>query len=220
MLEWHEITIRLILAVLYGGLVGFERERKDWDVGIRTHMLAAMGSALVMMVSSFGFSDILKNPSVMLDPSRVASSVIIGIGYLGAGIILVRRPGNIKGLTTASALWVTAGIGLACGGGLYITAGVATFLVLAILYGVQVLKRKMLFNRSRHCCRITVKNEGLANEVIGKMSHMPLKFLGITVKKKKNSCVIDTVVVNRKKDNFDFLKALQDLPHVKKVSCD
>jgi len=218
MLEWNEILLRLGLAIVFGGLVGFERERKDWAVGIRTHMLACMGAALIMMVSAFGFSDILGTPNVELDPSRVASSVIIGIGYLGAGIILVLKPGNIKGLTTASALWTTAGIGLACGGGLYLTAGAATFFMLAILYGMQELQRKFSMVSVRDSLKIFVARNAEVNDVIGKIAKMPIKISGVTVKKKRGSCAISVVITSSGDiDSSALISEIQQMPQVTEV---
>jgi putative Mg2+ transporter-C (MgtC) family protein len=219
MLDWDETLIRLGLAVLLGGLVGFERERKDWAVGIRTNMLACVGSALVMMVSSFGFSDILGTPNVSLDPSRVASSVIIGIGYLGAGIILVLKPGNIKGLTTASALWTTAGIGLACGGGLYFMAVAATVIMLIVLYGMQIIQQKFSLTTVRHIFRIQLTNAADANEVISIITQLPVRISGIKVKKSHRGCKLDvSTIANDTTNHALVIRELQAVPQIKKVS--
>src|ERR1700712_1863676 len=98
MLPWSEIVIRLSLASLFGALIGLERERKDWTAGMRTHMMVCVGSSLVMMVSAFGFSDVLGTPHVELDPSRIAAQVISGIGFIGAGTIIFLKQGTIRGL--------------------------------------------------------------------------------------------------------------------------
>ncbi|RZJ31031.1 MAG: MgtC/SapB family protein [Flavobacterium sp.] len=218
MLEPVDICLRLGLAVLCGGLVGFERERKDWAVGIRTHMLACMGSSLVMMVSSFGFADILGTPNVSLDPSRIASSVIIGVGYLGAGIILILKPGNVKGLTTAAALWTTAGLGLACGGGLYFMAVAATIIMIAILYGMQIIQRKMELTSSRGKIVIMLYDEKQANEVIRKLTALPVTLSGISVTKKKKGCCIEAVIISSgKSQTAGLIPEFQSMPQVKKV---
>lgn len=129
----QEVAIRLIAAAVFGGLIGLDRQRKEGVAGLRTHMLVCVGSALIMIVSAFGFSDIMGKPSVVLDPSRMAAQVISGIGFLGAGTILFLRPQVITGLTTAAGLWAVAGIGLAIGGGLYFPAFIATLIILIIL---------------------------------------------------------------------------------------
>lgn len=142
MLTASDILIRLVLASMFGGLIGLERERKDWAAGLRTHMMVSVGSCLIMIVSSFGFSDILGTANVSLDPSRVASQVITGIGFIGAGTILFIKQGTIRGLTTASGLWTVAAIGLATGGGLYFAAGATTIIALIILWAIKPLEER------------------------------------------------------------------------------
>lgn len=107
-----EILSRLLMAALLGSVIGFERERLNWAAGLRTHMLVCVGASLMMMVSAFGFADALTQKNVVLDPSRVAAQVVSGIGFLGAGSILLRGE-VVRGLTTAASLWSVAGIGLA-----------------------------------------------------------------------------------------------------------
>lgn len=136
MLPDGEIVLRLTLAALAGSVIGFERERLLWAAGLRTHMLVCVGACLVMIVSAFGFADILGRSNVILDPSRVAAQVVSGIGFLGAGTILLRGE-IVRGLTTAASLWAVAAIGLAVGGGLYVAAGATTAIVLVILAGVK-----------------------------------------------------------------------------------
>jgi putative Mg2+ transporter-C (MgtC) family protein len=142
-IEWTEVLIRLGLAALLGGAIGLERERKDWAAGLRTHMMVCVGSSLTMMVSAFGFSDILGTPHVELDPSRVAAQVISGIGFIGAGTILFLKQGVIRGLTTASGLWTVAAIGLATGGGMYFAALAATIVALIILWVLQPFEKRI-----------------------------------------------------------------------------
>lgn len=141
MLSWNETIIRLALAALFGALIGLERERKDWSAGLRTHMMVSVGSCLIMLVSAFGFSDVLGTEHVVLDPARIAAQVISGIGFIGAGTILFLKQGTIRGLTTASGLWTVAAIGLATGGGMYFAAGVTTIIALTILWAMQPLGR-------------------------------------------------------------------------------
>jgi putative Mg2+ transporter-C (MgtC) family protein len=136
-IHW-DLVIRLLMAAALGSLIGAERERLSWAAGLRTHMLVCVGSCLFMIVSAYGFEATL-GPNVVLDPSRVAAQVVSGIGFLGAGSILLR--GNlIKGLTTAASLWTVAAIGLAVGGGLYLEALDSTVVILIILVGVKPLE--------------------------------------------------------------------------------
>jgi len=147
MIETYEVIIRLSCAALCGALIGIERERKEWAAGMRTHMMVAVGSALYMIVSAYGFEEILKHPNVSLDPSRVASQVVSGIGFLGAGTIIFLRHGIIRGLTTASGLWTVAAIGLAIGGGMFWAGLATTAIAITILWLLQPVE-VLLFSRT------------------------------------------------------------------------
>lgn len=124
-----EITLRLFVALLLGGVIGIEREYRSKEAGFRTHFLVALGSALFCIVSQYGFGVDLK------DSSRVAAQVVSGIGFLGAGTIIFQK-NAVRGLTTAAGLWVTAAIGLACGTGMYVVAIIVTVMV---LFGLEVM---------------------------------------------------------------------------------
>ncbi len=109
MISQMEIITRLVLAAVIGGLIGIEREFKNRPAGLRTHVLVSLGSALIMLISIDGFTNIVNQTG---DPARLAAQVVSGIGFLGAGTIM-RTENSINGLTTAASLWVAAGIGLA-----------------------------------------------------------------------------------------------------------
>jgi putative Mg2+ transporter-C (MgtC) family protein len=143
-----EFALRMLLATLLSGSVGLERERGERAAGLRTHALVGLGSCLVMLVSAFGFYD-WHFTSGALDPSRIAAQVVSGIGFLGAGVIIFQRDREVvRGLTTAASVWVVAGIGLAVGGGMYITAAVGTGITLLILAGLKPLERRVARRRS------------------------------------------------------------------------
>lgn len=125
----YEIALRLFLACVFGGIVGFEREKNDSPAGFRTHILVSLGSALIMILSMYGFNDFA---TVNKDPARLAAQVVSGIGFLGAGTILRDRT-SVKGLTTAASLWVVAAIGLAAGAGFYFASFFVTMLVFITL---------------------------------------------------------------------------------------
>jgi putative Mg2+ transporter-C (MgtC) family protein len=146
MISPEQIILRLLVAAVLGALVGLERERLEWAAGMRTHALVSLGSALFMVVSIFGFSDILNEQHVILDPSRVAAQVASGIGFIGAGTIIFRRE-VVKGLTTAASIWAVAAVGLAVGGGMFLAAGFSTLLALALLVLAKPLKARMFPNR-------------------------------------------------------------------------
>ena len=133
---YFDFTIRLIVASLLGVIIGLEREYRSKEAGYRTHFLVALGSALMMIVSQYGFDDVLSKDLVRLDPSRLAAQVVTGIGFIGAGTIILLQKQVVRGLTTAAGIWATSGIGLAVGAGMYKIGIVATVL---FLIGVEVL---------------------------------------------------------------------------------
>ena len=122
--------LRMLCASLCGAFIGLERSRRQKDAGIRTHMIVALGAALVMIVSKYGFFDLLQYEGLRADASRIASNVVTGVGFLGAGVIFVRDV-SIKGLTTAAGIWTTAGVGLAIGAGMY-PLGIAASVIMII----------------------------------------------------------------------------------------
>ncbi|NLO00879.1 MAG: MgtC/SapB family protein [Bacteroidales bacterium] len=166
MISWSEILIRLLLASLFGALIGLERERKNWTAGLRTHMMVCVASSLIMIVSSFGFSDILGTDHVELDPSRVAAQVVSGIGFIGAGTILFSRQGVVHGLTTAAGLWAVAAIGLATGGGLYFAAGTTTIIALFILWAIKPFERVFSRRFNKKSLKIITGNTKLLKNLL------------------------------------------------------
>lgn len=157
--------LRLAVALILGAAIGFERERGERAAGMRTHALVCVGSALIMIVSAYGFSDLPSSSNVSLDPSRIAAQVVSGIGFLGAGVILLREE-IVRGLTTAAGLWFVAGIGLACGGGLLRLAVVATALALVILVALRPVERWLFPRRRAHRVRLRVRREAVENHIL------------------------------------------------------
>ena len=152
-----EGLLRLGLAALLAGAIGIERELREQEAGLRTHMLVCVGATMFMIVGVYGWSDFrLGNQiGVIVDPSRVASYVVSGIGFLGAGAI-IRHGINVRGLTTAASLWVVAAIGVAIGVGMYEFAGATTALVLVALWPLAWVKH-MLEGRKDEARRLAVE---------------------------------------------------------------
>jgi putative Mg2+ transporter-C (MgtC) family protein len=139
--------LRLLVAAGLGSLIGLERERLDRGAGLRTHALVATASALIMIVSSYGFTDVVTaNHTVVLDPSRIAAQVVSGIGFLGAGLIILRR-NVVYGLTTAASIWAVAALGLAAGAGLFIPAAVTTGILLIILVALKAVEQRFFAHK-------------------------------------------------------------------------
>lgn len=150
--EW-ELLLRLFLAVLLGGLVGFEREQSNHAAGLRTNILVCLGSCLLMLLSIYGFAQFVNETNVRLDPARLAAQVITGIGFLGAGTILFTGK-SITGLTTAATLWVVAAIGLSVGAGFLLPAVATTVLVLLVLVVLNKLEKKFSNGKKQHHIKV------------------------------------------------------------------
>jgi putative Mg2+ transporter-C (MgtC) family protein len=159
MISVTDMIIRLAVAAVLGSVIGLERQRREWNAGLRTHMLVCVASALAMLVSTYGFKDVIGQKGIELDPSRVAAQVVSGIGFLGAGTILFLRQEVIRGLTTAAGLWTVAIIGLAAGGGLYIPAAVTTAIVLLILAAIKPLEKRLFSKNKFNGIRMTLERK-------------------------------------------------------------
>ena len=162
MYDQIELLIRIFVAGICGALIGYERKSRLKEAGIRTHFIVALASALMMVISKYGFFDLLNmaenGQDIRLDPSRMASTIITGVGFLGAGAIFIRK-NTINGLTTAAGIWATAGVGMAIGTGFYFIGVVSTFIMLV----VQIfLHKKNWFTKkipTSETVKIVVKNE-------------------------------------------------------------
>jgi putative Mg2+ transporter-C (MgtC) family protein len=171
-----ELTLRLVIAAVLGAVIGIERELREREAGLRTHLLVALGSAIFTVVSAFGFADVLREstPSVLarLDPSRIAAQVVSGIGFLGAGAI-IRQGLSVRGLTTAASLWIAAAVGMAAGAGMYTMAVIGTAIAVVSLgplriYAYRVIER---FRPEENRLTVELRPEAtvveLLNDVIG-----------------------------------------------------
>ncbi|OGX61765.1 MAG: hypothetical protein A2189_08405 [Paenibacillus sp. RIFOXYA1_FULL_44_5] len=158
---WHidyiHITLRIVSAMILGGVVGWERERSHRAAGFRTHILVSLGASLIMILSIYGFQDFADEPNVRIDPARLAAQVISGIGFLGAGAIMVRGI-SITGLTTAASLWVVAAIGLASGAGFYYAAALVTILVWVSLVMLNRMELKLFASKKPYYLKIKTES--------------------------------------------------------------
>ena len=137
-----DIMWRLGLALVLSSFIGVERELGQKSAGLRTYSLVGVGAGVFMLVSTYGFNDVLGSAHTVLDPSRVAAQIVSGIGFIGGGIIFVRRD-TVRGLTTAAGVWVTAAVGMACGGDLPLVAIATTLVYLVVAYVYPFLVRKL-----------------------------------------------------------------------------
>ena len=174
-----EYLVRIFVAACLGILIGSERKNRNKSAGIRTHVIVALGAALIMVVSKYGFMDVEK-----ADAARVAAQVVSGIGFLGAGVIFVRN-NLVNGLTTAAGIWATAGVGLALGAGLYVVGISSALLVLLIQF---VMHRIAYFAdvASGGLIRMTlVKREGIVQSMEDYLQRENLSVISVKINKTK-----------------------------------
>ncbi len=138
---WRQAA-ELGLALVLSAVIGLEREVRQKSAGLRTHTLVGVGAALFMLISKYGFTDVLEPGRVILDPSRVAAQIVTGVGFLGAGLIFVRRD-SVRGLTTAAAIWVTAAVGAASGAGLPVLAALTTVIYFVVALAFPMITRRL-----------------------------------------------------------------------------
>ncbi len=196
--EW-EYVLRLVVACVCGAFVGFERSRRFKDAGIRTHVMVTLGAALIMIVSKYGFQDIPALEMMKVDASRVASNVVTGVGFLGAGVIFFKGT-SIKGLTTAAGIWTTAGIGLALGAGLYfIGIASAVIMIIAQFFLHRVLKSVDSYSTSE--ISVSMQNElGVIDEFKSQLE-------------KDNLVIQACKIIKNTEEGTVTLKATVRMPH-------
>jgi len=217
MLSWNEILLRLLLGALFGGAVGLERERKNWTAGLRTHMMVCVGATLTMIVSAFGFHDVLATPGITLDPSRVAAQVISGIGFIGAGTILFLRQEVIRGLTTASGLWTVAAIVLATGGGMYFAATLTTVIVIIILSLLKPIEKKYFRRYKQQLLKVAALNDpSIVQTVRAMLEKASISIANIAIDKKADETIVFVRLTGarQEKELAGIVEELQQLPSV------
>lgn len=211
-----EFILRLLLAGIMGAVIGLDREYRAKEAGYRTHFLVSLGSALIMIVSQHGFGEILDTPNVNLDPSRIASQVVTGIGFIGAGTIILHKQ-IVRGLTTAAGIWATSGIGLAIGAGMYTLGISATILTLIGLEVLGFLFKSVGMKSS--AVEFSTDNKETLNQLVKKFNSKDFLIVSFQMDERKVSEAISyhvTMVIKSKKNNNEgtLLAQLQDFEDV------
>jgi putative Mg2+ transporter-C (MgtC) family protein len=170
MISFPEMLLRLSLSMLLGALVGLERERREHGAGTRTIALVSLGSCLFSLISAYGYIDLTRLPHITLDPTRISSYVVAGIGFLGAGTIFFSREANrVKGLTTAATIWLIAAIGIACGAGMLLVAVTTTVLGLLVLTVLRFVEKLLLPRQFESRQRIKIEVASIGGQLIGQV---------------------------------------------------
>jgi len=182
-----DVMWRLGLALVLSSAIGLERELGQKSAGLRTYSLVGVGSAVFMLVSTYGFRDVLGQSHTALDPSRVAAQIVSGIGFIGGGIIFVRRD-TVRGLTTAAGVWVTAGVGMACGGNLPLIAIATTVIYLVVAYLFPYLVQRL--PRSRFAPSelrlVYVDGRGILREALAECARRGFSISDLAIKHETN----------------------------------
>ena len=217
-LDW---LLRIVVAAICGAIIGYERTIQRKSAGVRTHIVVAMASALFMIVSKYGFADLLNMHGIALDPSRIAAQIVTGISFIGAGTILVRRE-QISGLTTAAGVWAVAAIGMAVGAGMYaigILTTIFLFFVQMIFHDDTLINKIIVHVRfniqieavNKHHILPQIKEELEENQV----ENISVKILDVSDEK-----IVFNVdgIINNKKDENDIIMALRKYPDITRIS--
>lgn len=209
-------VLRLFTAGILGAVIGLDREYRAKEAGYRTHFLVSVGSALIMIVSQYGFQQIILENSVSLDPSRVAAQVVSGIGFIGAGTIIIQKQ-FVRGLTTAAGIWATAGIGLAVGAGMY---GVGVAATILTLIGLELLSLVFKSLGMKSSMIIFSTNEkDIIKKVTRVLSEQGYLLVSYEMEKVSHSDVdtyIVTLVIKSKKSSDDnrLLLLMDEFPEI------
>ncbi|WP_163539016.1 MgtC/SapB family protein [Gracilibacillus sp. YIM 98692] len=216
-----ESITKLVVALLLSGLIGFEREINKHSAGFRTHILVGVSACLMMILSISGFQSFMENyDTVRFDPSRIPSYVISGIGFLGAGTIIVNR-GTIKGLTTAASIWAVAGLGLIVGNNMYKEAVVTTFIILVSLVLLNKVERK-LHQKTHHIIfEIKLSKERVASKFIEEIQSFPIEIREFDISDdsdghtRRIKMYVDAIHQKKRSNLYEWLLEQEEIEKIK-----
>ena len=211
-----ELLCRIIIAGICGGIIGYERKNRNKEAGIRTHMIVALGASLIMIVSKYGFADILGEQGIALDPSRIAAQIVTGVGFLGAGMIFMRK-NTISGLTTAAGIWATSAIGMSIGSGLYLLGIVTAVLIVVI----QIILHGRLLKETYkdEISFLLKKDKNAVQDLQKQLESMHIEILNIEIKKHNEFYMVEMVV--SLPENYhatEMLKLFQHCDYIEEVN--
>ena len=188
-----EFLVRILLAGICGGIIGYERKSRNKEAGIRTHLIVASGAALIMIVSKYGFSDILGDKGIALDPSRIAAQIVTGVGFLGAGMIFMRKS-TISGLTTAAGIWATSAIGMAIGSGLYLLGIVTAVLIVLVQIILHQNHRWLKESYKEELSFVIDRNKDALKDLQERLKELQIEILNVTLTQEQDSYQVNLVV--------------------------
>lgn len=216
-IETYHINLifRIIISCVCGILIGFERKNRAKEAGVRTHCIVACASALMMIISKYGFYDIIQTASLngidaRLDPSRLAQGIVTGVGFLGAGMIYIQR-GSIRGLTTASGIWATCGIGMAIGAGMYIVGIAATVIILVIQFTLHHKTKFMTQHKIRSLLVYNVNEEDFQSSMTCLLNEKGINISEVSIKRNEDNTYDYTLFLDMPESikEEDIVKSLE-----------
>ncbi|GGH26957.1 MgtC/SapB family protein [Paenibacillus segetis] len=215
-----ELLLRVILAGICGVVIGYERKNRRKEAGIRTHFVVAVGAALMIIISKYGFQDQIGWDNLSLDPSRIAAGVVSGVSFLGAGMIFMQKH-TVKGLTTAAGVWATAGLGMSIGAGMYVI-GIGVTLILFL--GQIILHSHLIWNKSPRSDKlllVLVNEEGVIDKVMERLRQGHIEVSSFTSESHEMEITLELMIIFRGTTSVTNLVTLiQDEPFVKRVALD
>ncbi len=203
--------LQLLIATLLGTAIGYERKLRIKEAGMRTHALVSLGACLMMIISLNAFGN-----GVDGDRARIAAQIVSGIGFLGAGMIMFKREGGLQGLTTAAGIWVTAGVGMAIGGGMYVLGAGAAILIILIQFLLhlpfQFLKTKKLY-----LIKVVFENQDGANEKLSELFNVK-RFTKLKAEKEGDKTIYTTVMLTQQALDIEYIdKVLKENSYIKSI---
>ena len=197
--------VRLLLAVICGGIIGYERTNRGKGAGIRTHCIVSLASCLMMLVSKYGFSDM----QILGDGSRIAAQVVSGVGFLGAGMIYFNGRHSVKGLTTAAGIWATSGIGLAIGAGMY-AMGIATSLLILVMQFLLHKNIKFLQTPNEEQLSLVIPDDKESMDYINNvLSHHDISIIKLKKCTRTNDNMLELQLKVHVPQDLDYTKLLE-----------
>ncbi len=212
--------MRLLLASACGAVIGLERSRRQKEAGLRTHIIVCLGAALIMVISKYGFFDVVKFDSVQVDASRVAANIITGISFLGAGVIFLKGT-SIRGLTTSAGLWTTSACGMAIGAGLYAVGIFTTVFMVGLQYFLHKYNLSSETIAATEIRIITYDKPGIVEQIKAYFTENDVEIEEFSIKRKSDGTLVyDTVVKHLKPDEMNHITTiLNEIPEVMEINC-
>ncbi len=214
MMEQLELILRLFVASICGAAIGLERENHMKTAGIRTHLIVSLASALMMVVSKYGFFDLVEK-GLNYDASRIAAGVVTAVGFLGAGVIFVRKQ-NVSGITTSAGIWATVGVGIAIGAGMYLIGAVTTAMIILVHLVLQHKSKLIKETMTEHITLVLSSEENIDDILSSVFTTRNIDIINLKIKRLKED-KFELRLFVKYPDSYeivDITQLLKDVPNI------